>query len=515
MKNEGAGNMPEPLFIPVGEPAPEIPAGWRPFVRLEDGCVRIVGDRSAATPLYLRQLPGGVWLDSDPGRLLAVPAAHGERPAISAEAVCAGLGYCVIPAPLTVYDGVLVAAIGDVFEISPRPGKPLVHRVDFPYFRARSRQDSRPDPAMLKNLLTRSVARGLAGKSAALLLLSSGKDSTGALLALAEAGAGQARAVTFAQDPDDDEAAVARAMCRRFGVPHDVAAVDFSPAGFRALLERFFVSSPEPCLDFTLIPYLAAVALGGAPGGAVLDGTGGDIYFGIPPRGVDRLTDMVPKPPLWLAAPAQSLLPSESRLNHALFSRAENCLYGPKLRSCDRAAFFPASDDIERRLSDVSRAGRGLDGMDFRALMLRHFDGRRVMLKGRTVAPCFSMTAVFPYADAELADYCFHLPEADRFTRWPRRNKLLLRRMLAQYADYDADRIGKRIFAFDARPTLRTHRPFISGEICACSWWRPAQAEAFVRRAYDDLDRRPHAQHHLMRLFLLSGWLNRHAAAAL
>ncbi|MFM2042049.1 MAG: hypothetical protein RLY86_625 [Pseudomonadota bacterium] len=499
------------LTLDRGAVIPAIPADWADRVQVTPDAVRVSGCPVGSHPIYTHVGGDGVLrLARSAGPLLEAAAALGQSIRLSPTGLTFLLGYCLTPFPFTVFEGVAVLGIGDTLTI-PRDGSDRgIHGCDFPYLRALSQQDREPDPAHLHRLVLNAVARSLPQGERGLLMLSSGKDSTGLLMALADVAPGRAAAVTFGEGPASAaEAEFAAALCRKLGVPHRTVLCDQAPALFRERMVQAFTDAPEPSLDLTHVPYVMAVAQGGEVGATHLfDGTGCDVYCGYVPRSRDRIADLSPLAGTWIGRVIQPFLLSESRVNNLIFSRAENSLFGPKMRLHDMAALMVPDPGAPAHLRTISRAGRHLDGSDFRTMMVRHFDGRRVMQKARLTAPAWGMQATFPYADPALAEYVFNLPEPWRFTERPRRNKVLWREMLSRFADYDADRVGKRIFDFDPRPVLRRHRDFITGEILDCPVWDRRGGEAFVTAAYDTLDSAGHAPHRLTRLFLLSGWIN-------
>ena len=139
--------------------------------------------------------------------------------------------------------------------------------------------------------------------------------------------------------------------------------------------------------------------------------------------------------------------------------------------------------------------------------VIRHVDQAAIILKVRLAAESRGLNVVLPFCDRDVIDYCFNLPERDRFDRSSGTNKLLLRTMLKRYLDYDAETIGKRWFAFDGARFLLDHRDFVLDEITGCGLWNARiseLAEKWMRR----LEHRHFMYHALLPLFMLSGWHN-------
>ena len=117
------------------------------------------------------------------------------------------------------------------------------------------------------------------------------------------------------------------------------------------------------------------------------------------------------------------------------------------------------------------------------------------------------MVAKFPYCDPEVVDYLFNLPVSERYDRKSGVTKLLLRQMLRETIDYDADAVGKHYFGFAGDQFLIKHRAFVLSEISRCSLWSPDVA-SIAGSWLDQLERRPLRYHSLLNLFQLSGWYN-------
>ena len=115
--------------------------------------------------------------------------------------------------------------------------------------------------------------------------------------------------------------------------------------------------------------------------------------------------------------------------------------------------------------------------------------------------------AMMPWCDYEVADYYFNLPEADRYDRKRGINKVLLRRMLEQYLDYDADKVGKHYFTFDGALFVAENRAFIRDEIDSCELWDRSGLE-LVHQWIDAIESRPFLHHSILTLFMVSGWHN-------
>jgi asparagine synthase (glutamine-hydrolysing) len=115
--------------------------------------------------------------------------------------------------------------------------------------------------------------------------------------------------------------------------------------------------------------------------------------------------------------------------------------------------------------------------------------------------------AQFPWSDAKVAQYCFHLPDNRRYDRAGRKSKIVVREMLRQTIDYDDDRIGKRPFLFGKRRFLEAHMQFCREQIAACSLWSPAIGKTVDKLARSLAQGRP-TENALLSLLMVSMWHN-------
>ena len=201
------------------------------------------------------------------------------------------LAYGLVPPPYTLYSNVYCLGAGDRLRFD-LDGDRAAFEVDFPYFENRSRCDERFEPDRLKRLLAGAVSRAVPPGEPALLLQSSGKDSSGIVLGIAESGRTDIRCATYDPGYRERESEAARSLARRFGLGH--RAVEADPREECAALLRFAERSPSICADMALLAYLRILDCCGVDGGAVIDGLGNDAYMGY----------VLPRADRWLAGVA-------------------------------------------------------------------------------------------------------------------------------------------------------------------------------------------------------------------
>ena len=470
--------------------------------------MRVVGDDTGLVPLYLHRGPGAVTLSSHLGALLDEPRI-GSAPAVAPRGVSHLLHHALVPLPETIFRDVYFLGIGDRADLDVHEGEIRIRfSNDYPYLTERSKGDGKPDPRVLLAHLTVAVTRQLGARGDGFLMLSSGKDSSAVALALAEAGRAGFPCVTFRDDEGDEEYRHARALCRRLGLCHEVVDLPLVPERIEAILTEFWSRSPLPCGDFAQIAYAICVATIGAPGGAVLDGSGNDAYMGYLPGRGERLQWRFALGSGVLSRFLAARLPPDSGWNYFLRSRAASTLPGRTLRPVDTRRFYPGSVDTGPAWQRIGDEWAHLDLIGFRnSPVEHHVDQAEIALKIRLAAESGGREVALPYCDRELIDYVFHLPESSRFDRRTFTNKLLLREMLERYAGYDSRARGQHFFPFAGDRFLLRHRAFALDEIRRCRLWDARigpWAETWFRR----MERRPLLYHALLPLFMLSGWHN-------
>jgi hypothetical protein len=178
------------------------------------------------------------------------------------------------------------------------------------------------------------------------------------------------------------------------------------------------------------------------------------------------------------------------------------------MRLHESRAIFSHAVNTSPYWRDVSRLTDGLNLVDlFGAVTERHQGPGGSMQKQVLAASAIGMGASLPWCDHAIADYYFNLPEHDRFSRKPAKNKLLLRKMLLRYLDYDADVVGKHYFSFDGAGFIVRNMDFVRSEIDSCGLW-DAGGLALIHGWLDQVESRPLLYHSLLTVFMVSGWHN-------
>ena len=415
-----------------------------------------------------------------------------------------------IPLPHSEVQNVSFLSMGDTARVTGAGDSlsmELSHR--YPWTSDLSSEDREPDEATLLRLLTLSTERQLAeAGNDGILMISSGKDSPAVALALAEGGFKDIRCVTYSSGPDDPEPPIAAAICERLGLTHDVVEMPTDPAYVADILTRFFEASARPGVDLSQIPYALAIAAAMPATGALIEGGGNDSYMGFPVTGHDLTKMRFRIRNRHLASFVQRTTSVDSKLNYLARSRSEATFPGRLLRYNETRRFYPDATDTRPFWYQVDRENRHHDLLDFFAVTSeRHAEPGQTMQKQRLAAKANGLVPVLPWCDGDIAGYYFNLPEEDRYDRATGKSKLLLRKMLYRYLDYDADAIGKHFFSFDGASFIQRNMEFVRSEIDQCGLWDPSGL-AMVHGWLDSVESRPFLYHSLLTIFMISGWHN-------
>jgi len=242
----------------------------------------LVRDRLGKKPLYYGRAGDGTWLF---GSELKSLRAHPACPtAIDRDAVAALLRFGCIPAPASIYAGIVKLPPGHVARISSS-GDPLVE----PYWRARTVVEAATSQRRVigdaqaieegEAILRDAVQRRMIADVPLGAFLSGGLDST-AVVALMQAASG-ATVRTFSigfADPAYDESGAAAAVAAHLGTDHTSLRVTAEDA--LAVVPRLPVIYDEPFADSSQIPTTIVSALARPRVTVALTGDGGDEMFG-------------------------------------------------------------------------------------------------------------------------------------------------------------------------------------------------------------------------------------------
>jgi len=486
---------------------PDVVPKWMTFA---EGRAEIVGQTMGFPEVYLYHSPDLVVVGTSAGPVLERVGELGRTPTLSSFGMSQFLHHGLVPPPHTEWEELWFLGMGDRCTLSSTPsGIRAAFERTYPHLQANSTGDSRPSTETLLQLLTAATDRQLriAGGDG-FLMMSSGKDSVSVAVALAEGGHKEISCVTYRTGPDDTANEVAADMCRRLGLTHHTFDLPDDPSVVEGELLRFFEGSPRPCGDLVQIPYALVAGSSGLTSGAIFDGGGNDLYMGIVPSRKFKAMQRLRIRNEWLAQRVDGAIPVDSLINYFTRSRVATQLAGRTLRLPDTKRFYPDAVATRPFWAQISDETAEMSAIDIGTAVATSFhDQAKVHLKAHVAAQAFHMVAKFPYCDSDVVDYLFNLPASARYDEKTGVTKLLLRQMLLDTIDYDAEAVGKHYFGFLGDRFLLQHRGFVLSEISQCSLWSPDVA-SIAASWLDQLERRPLLYHSLLNLFQLSAWHN-------
>ena len=419
------------------------------------------------------------------------------------------LQHSLIPYPNTIYSDVWAVGVGDCIVFNNGATPYLSNTM--PYLPENHLPTSQPaSPQTLKKLLTASIEEKLPAKAEACFMLSSGKDSVGIALALANSSrAANVTAITYDEGKANSEADIAASIARKAGFKHVVVNLPKDTAEVRAAMTQFFTNSAQPVSDPVAPAYIMASHRAGISNQYLMDGTGNDLYMGILP----------PKKQKWYRyAPGacnaadllQNLIPFHSPYNKFIRPVSDGPILGRlALRQPETKQFLPThqTNPFWRKASANPLLKSDYQRL-FQHMRAYYYDGAHTTRVREEIANAGVNTLVLPYSHPALYEYFRQLPVEAKYDAAKGRNKLLLRQLLLEDLGYDADKVGKRIFSFNQGEFLLDHRKFVEEEILNCKLWNKPDIEPLVRKVYSILPTTQTARYGLMQLFLLAGWHN-------
>jgi hypothetical protein len=490
-----------------GGRGPGVIPAWLMFGQ---GRAEVVGERLGFPEIYLYHASDLVVAGTSAAEVLDRLTELNRTATLSSFGMSQFLHHGLIPPPHTEWEEVWFVGMGDRAVLASTPdGIDLSFDRTYPFLEANSTGESRASASELLELLTTAVDRQLfdAGNEG-FLMMSSGKDSVSVAVALAEGDHGDIPCITYRSDPTNTENELASEICGKLGLKHRTLDFPVDTSVVEKSLIRFFEGSPRPCGDDAQIPYALAVGDSGLARGSVFDGSGNDLYMGIVPSSKVQTKQRFRIRSETVARGVERVIPVDSSVNYLTRSRVPTALPGRAFRLRDTKQFYPEVVDTRPWWRQISADTATIDEVDLETAVVSIFqDQAGVHLKAHVAAQAFGIQASLPYCDPDLVDYFFNLPVADKYDTNSGVTKILLRRMLLQTIDYDADAVGKHYFGFAGDRFLIEHRSFVLSEISQCSLWS-SDVVSIAASWLDQLERRPLLYHSLLILFQLSGWHN-------
>jgi asparagine synthetase B (glutamine-hydrolysing) len=467
----------------------------------------IFGSPTCARVLYLSVVRGKLFSSHDIQRVLLARHAAGAPIEVDHSAISHLLHDGFVPQPRTVYRDVFAISIDLSAKLA---GSELVFERSFPFTKDKSPADGKPNPRLLLAYLAESVKAACKDSSNIVLTLSAGVDSTSVAVAAKEAGRDDVVCVTYGEpEKSDFEVNFARATCRRLGLRHIAHILDVGHTQLGTALINYAAAVPQPCADPASIAGISLIGQYATEGSVVLDGSGSDYYFWRPPKAVDLAKTWLGLGRIGAFRKLRSFIPMHYRGERILATPMELLLlHGAWLRFSETSRFYPDAVDTDEFWLREFAKGYEYDREERQHCLRKVYLGPAAyMLKTRNAALAVGAEARFPWTDSVVANYCFSLPEASRFDRRRRESKTIVRQMLREVIDYDADLVGKRPFLFGKSSFLRSHVAFCRDEILSCTLWS-REIEATFDRLTQLLSRGCQTENALLSMLMVSLWFN-------
>lgn len=423
----------------------------------------------------------------------------------------------VVPPPQTAYENIYVLGVGH-YATASTLGKKI--NLDFYYefpFLNKNRQ-TECDLDLCENTILEKLADATLSKTdnsrPSFLFHSAGKDSNSIALAIAEAGAQERfTLISHKSGGTSDESQISKKIALQLGFRHKVIGIDHDAKANIDDIYNYIRFAPIPVLDSATLAYpLYIKEVPDLLKCNVVDGGGNDSYMSTP---TSKREEFFFKSSTFLSKlrpTVQNISKSESILNKLTQSKAEWCGFNG-FTFKDSQSIYEDCVDIRPFFSNLSEERKGWDNYDFKTDILTGIiEAEMHIRKFRNAASVWQSNPILPFADKNVANYLFNLPESYAFERTTGRNKIILRHLLKDRIALDSDKIGKMGFTVNYESTLSALSDQIKDEITHCELWNKKNILSLYTRLINVSRSQSSNKHRaaflIHRLFLLSSWIN-------
>lgn len=423
------------------------------------------------------------------------------------ELLCNGL----VNKPHTFFDNVFLLGIGDCLLIQRDIQKnwSLKTTINFPYFNVNNNQSSQPSTIKLKELITKSLSRRISSPDKAILMLSSGKDSSGLAIGLKNSHLSKVRCITFSTEDSNDEAEIASNIAKKLCLNHKIIKIDHDKNFIKNNFYKFFQEMNYPCVDNAMIPYMLCLAKADFDYDTIIDGMGNDIYFGHVPskkaiskmilyRGIFKIINNI----------LNKYIPRTSNLTYFGKYKSQLVVPGKYFKVSELNKFYLHSKLNDTEWETLDKNYQHLNVFDFRAITRgRFYDQTVAMMKAECVSGFKGARTEFPWCDEELVNYIFNLPQSYKFDEKKLKNKILLRSLLQEELNYENLQTKKVGFYLNSSKFALINEDYIKEEIFNCKLWTK-DIVTLINKDFINLSISPKLSYSILAIFLLSGWYN-------
>jgi asparagine synthase (glutamine-hydrolysing) len=486
----------------------------------EHRVLRAARDRAGKKPFFYAHQGGSFAFASTLNALLELLPA---RPDVDARAIDAYLTYHAVPAPMTVWQGVLTLPPAHWLRFDAASGLSRVERYWDVSYATKTSMDEEEILGEVERITRRAVAERLVADRTVGVFLSGGVDSSliTALAAQESATPVEAVAVGF-DDPDFDERPFARRVAAHLGVRlHERLLRPDAVQELPGIIWHY----GQPLADVSIVPSHDLSRVSRDVMVVALNGDGGDELFGgytrpMVARAASIYRHVLPSPLRRLADAAlrsQTSGPLKRAMLLAHAGRAsaiDTFTYDRGLRDVRDAAYTSEFLSTLRGFNpdvlyhDVWARADGIDDVD-RALYgdFSTYFPDQLLAKADVSSMAHSLEARSPLLDTELIEFAATIPTAMRLRGWE--TKHLLKRLASRFVPREVLYRRKRGFVMPASRWLRgAMAPYLRAALDSASfadrgWVRPE----FTRRLLDEHQRGAHDWgDQLFTLFVLELW---------
>jgi len=437
---------------------------------------------------------------------------------VSSEGLSFLLQSGVVPPPKTIYDDIYILGIGDKAKISIINNKIDVQfSHEFPFLNLNRLRDDemKPDDDFILKIIADSVIDRIDNSKPTFLFHSAGKDSNSIALALAEAGwQDRVTLITHKSKGKADESVISKKISQKLGFKHKVLnEIDQLKTEHKQTINDYFYNVPLPSVDNVTLAYpLYAYQLPDLKGSNIIDGGGNDSYMVTPPT--ERELKVLPMSQYThYAYFIRNYVKTESLFSPFVRTPAEWCGMSG-LSFFDTKKIFPDAINVYLHWKVQSDYRKNMDFFDFKTSMLTPIIASELHIrKARNFSDSISSNMILPFANQNVAEYFFKMPESYLFDRKKLKNKLILRKILKERMALDSDTLGKLGFSYDSRTVVLQNWNWMFHEMNLCPLWYKPGLDKVVNR----MKRRMNgtgwgaivAGRMLYRIYLISAWYNR------
>ena len=385
----------------------------------------------------------------------------------------------IVPPPKTIYKNIFILGCGDKVTVSTLNNSIITEfSHSFPFLSSNRIHNKvySPDKNLILKMLAENVINRVDKSKSTYLFHSAGKDSNLVALALAEAGwQDRITLVCHKNKNTFDESEISLNVSKRLGFKHKILHQNDNEFNLdeKKLILDYFINAPFPCVDNVTVTFPNYInQLPQLQNSNIIDGGGNDIYMTLPPTLREKI--IIPLSKYFsLARHFRNSFLSESIFNCTMRTPLEWCgMSGFNFN--DSKKIFSKAINVFHYWKKESESKNQLDLFDLKTSVLCTLIASEIHIrKMRNFTDVINANFILPFANKNIAEYIFNLPEKYLFDRQTLKNKIFIREILKDRIGLDSDKIGKRGWGYNANVYLINNLDFIKKKILSCTLWQP------------------------------------------